>query len=43
MFTAKEYMRQIIEIAPSWLMEAAPHYFKKEEVDVKEATKSQFS
>ncbi len=43
MFTAKEYMRQIIEISPSWLIEAAPHYFKNDEVDAKEAAKSQFS
>jgi pre-mRNA-splicing factor ATP-dependent RNA helicase DHX16 len=27
-FTTKEYMREIFEIAPEWLMEVAPHYYK---------------
>ena len=27
-FTTKEYMREIIEINPEWLMEVAPHYYK---------------
>lgn len=26
--TSKEYMRQIIEINPEWLLEIAPHYYK---------------
>jgi pre-mRNA-splicing factor ATP-dependent RNA helicase DHX16 len=27
-FTTKEYIREIIEINPEWLMEVAPHYYK---------------
>jgi len=27
-FTTKEYMRDVIEIKPEWLMEVAPHFFK---------------
>ena len=27
-FTTKEYMREIIEVKPEWLMEVAPHYYK---------------
>lgn len=42
MYTTKEYMRQILEISPSWLLEAAPHFFKADEIDIKEAPKSQF-
>lgn len=43
MYTTKEFMRQIVEISPAWLLEAAPHYFKAEDVQVKETSKSQFS
>lgn len=43
MFTTKEYMRQVLEIAPAWLLEAAPHYFKAEEIETQSKTKSQFS
>ena len=42
MFTTKEYMRQVLEIAPAWLLEAAPHYFKAEEIETQSKTKSQF-
>ena len=31
--TTKEYMRQVIEIDPSWLLEVAPHYYKPKDVD----------
>ncbi|RWS27129.1 pre-mRNA-splicing factor ATP-dependent RNA helicase DHX16-like protein [Leptotrombidium deliense] len=31
--TTKEYMRQIIEIDPSWLIEVAPHYYKDKEIE----------
>ncbi|KAH8825038.1 pre-mRNA splicing factor [Flagelloscypha sp. PMI_526] len=31
--TSKSYMRQIMEIKPSWLMEVAPHYFKEADLD----------
>jgi len=27
-FTTKEFMRQVIEIENSWLLEVAPHYYK---------------
>eukprot|EP01099_Mayorella_cantabrigiensis_P002926 TRINITY_DN2315_c1_g1_i1.p1 TRINITY_DN2315_c1_g1~~TRINITY_DN2315_c1_g1_i1.p1 ORF type:complete len:1050 (-),score=283.26 TRINITY_DN2315_c1_g1_i1:113-3175(-) len=28
-FTSKEFMRQVIEIEPKWLVEIAPHYYKE--------------
>eukprot|EP00899_Mesostigma_viride_P024834 jgi/Mesvir1/5535/Mv15572-RA.1 len=31
-FTTKEYMRQVIEIKPEWLVELAPHYYKMKDV-----------
>jgi len=30
--TNKEYMRNVIEIDPKWLVEIAPHYYKKKEI-----------
>ena len=42
MFTTKEYMRQILEISPAWLLEAAPHYFKADEIEIQTKSKSQF-
>lgn len=36
-FTTKEYMRQVIEIEPKWLMEIAPHYYKKSEIEAEMA------
>ncbi|XP_002734191.1 pre-mRNA-splicing factor ATP-dependent RNA helicase DHX16-like [Saccoglossus kowalevskii] len=32
-FTTKEYMRQVIEIENSWLLEVAPHYYKAKELE----------
>ncbi|XP_066295564.1 pre-mRNA-splicing factor ATP-dependent RNA helicase DHX16-like [Branchiostoma lanceolatum] len=32
-FTTKEYMRQVIEIENSWLLEVAPHYYKGKELE----------
>jgi pre-mRNA-splicing factor ATP-dependent RNA helicase DHX16 len=32
-FTTKEYMRNIIEIDGSWLIEIAPHFYKKEDLE----------
>lgn len=29
--TKKEYMRNVIEIDPAWLIEVAPHYYNKQE------------
>ena len=26
--TSKEFMRDVLEIQPHWLLEVAPHYFK---------------
>jgi pre-mRNA-splicing factor ATP-dependent RNA helicase DHX16 len=34
--TSKEFMRQVMEIKPDWLLEAAPHYYKKSEIDTLE-------
>ncbi|CAH8483571.1 unnamed protein product [Heterobilharzia americana] len=32
-YTTKEFMRQIIEIEPKWLLEVAPHYYKEKEIE----------
>ncbi|KAM4835739.1 pre-mRNA-splicing factor ATP-dependent RNA helicase DHX16 [Thomomys bottae] len=32
-FTTKEFMRQVLEIESSWLLEVAPHYYKAKEVE----------
>jgi len=32
-FTSKEFMRQVIEIKPQWLIEIAPHYYKSKELE----------
>lgn len=31
--TSKEYMRNAMPIKPEWLMEIAPHYFKKKDIE----------
>ena len=31
-FTTKEFMRELIEIKPEWLLEIAPHYYKEEDI-----------
>ncbi|CEI93326.1 Putative Adenosinetriphosphatase [Rhizopus microsporus] len=31
--TSKEYMRQVMEIEPNWLLEVAPHYYKESDLD----------
>jgi len=31
-FTTKEFMRQVIEIKPEWLVEIAPHYYQKGDI-----------
>jgi len=32
-FTTKEFMRQVIEINPEWLVEIAPHYYKQKDIE----------
>ncbi|XP_076832606.1 pre-mRNA-splicing factor ATP-dependent RNA helicase DHX16 [Brachyhypopomus gauderio] len=32
-FTTKEFMRQVMEIDSSWLLEVAPHYYKSKELE----------
>lgn len=32
-FTTKEFMRQVIEIENSWLLEVAPHYYQAKELE----------
>ncbi|XP_069054383.1 pre-mRNA-splicing factor ATP-dependent RNA helicase DHX16 isoform X2 [Lepisosteus oculatus] len=32
-FTTKEFMRQVVEIDSSWLLEVAPHYYKSKELE----------
>eukprot|EP00756_Hemistasia_phaeocysticola_P012782 Hpha_TRINITY_DN15227_c1_g8::TRINITY_DN15227_c1_g8_i2::g.65300::m.65300/K12813/DHX16; pre-mRNA-splicing factor ATP-dependent RNA helicase DHX16 len=36
--TSKEYMRQVIEIQPQWLVEIAPHYYRPGELEDESAT-----
>lgn len=31
--TTKEYMRQLIEIKPEWLLEVAPHFYQSKDLD----------
>lgn len=31
--TTKEYMRSVIELDPKWLLEIAPHYYKKSDIE----------
>ena len=31
-YTTKEFMRSIIEIKPEWLVEIAPHFYKKKDI-----------
>lgn len=38
--TSKEYMRQVTEIKPEWILEVAPHYFKRKEIEELEAASS---
>jgi len=37
-YTSKEFMRQVIEINPEWLIEIAPHYYQAKDV-LDDATK----
>jgi len=32
--TTKEFMRNVIDIQPEWLMEVAPHYYKSKELEL---------
>ncbi|KAJ1560194.1 hypothetical protein HK405_007923, partial [Cladochytrium tenue] len=32
-FTSREFMRQVIEIQPEWLLEVAPHYYKPDDLE----------
>uniref|UniRef100_A0A8D0HBU4 Activating signal cointegrator 1 complex subunit 3 n=1 Tax=Sphenodon punctatus TaxID=8508 RepID=A0A8D0HBU4_SPHPU len=38
-FTTKEFMRQVIEIDSTWLLEVAPHYYKSKELEDASAKK----
>ncbi|XP_038624521.1 pre-mRNA-splicing factor ATP-dependent RNA helicase DHX16 isoform X1 [Tachyglossus aculeatus] len=38
-FTTKEFMRQVLEIESSWLLEVAPHYYKARELEDPSAKK----
>jgi pre-mRNA-splicing factor ATP-dependent RNA helicase DHX16 len=37
--TSKEYMRNVIEIKPEWLMEIAPHYYRLSDIEEEEKKK----
>jgi len=39
-FTTKEFMRDIIEIKPEWLLEIAPHYYKNSDIFGEEEKKN---
>eukprot|EP01097_Dermamoeba_algensis_P008829 TRINITY_DN6040_c0_g1_i1.p1 TRINITY_DN6040_c0_g1~~TRINITY_DN6040_c0_g1_i1.p1 ORF type:complete len:886 (-),score=229.89 TRINITY_DN6040_c0_g1_i1:247-2613(-) len=41
-YTTKEFIRQVFEITPSWLVEVAPHYYK-EKIVQNQNVKGQFS
>ena len=32
-FTSKEFMRQVIEINPEWLVELAPHFYQRKDIE----------
>jgi pre-mRNA-splicing factor ATP-dependent RNA helicase DHX16 len=32
--TSKEYMRQVLTVEGKWLLEMAPHYYGKNEIEV---------
>jgi pre-mRNA-splicing factor ATP-dependent RNA helicase DHX16 len=38
-YTSKEFMRQVIEIDPKWLLEIAPHYYQAKDVEDDSAKK----
>jgi len=38
--TTKEYMRQVTELKPEWLLEIAPHYYKENNLDKPEPKKA---
>uniref|UniRef100_A0ACD5TH42 Uncharacterized protein n=1 Tax=Avena sativa TaxID=4498 RepID=A0ACD5TH42_AVESA len=37
--TTKEYMRQVTELKPEWLVEIAPHYYQHKDIDEHETKK----
>ena len=37
--TSKEFMRSVIEIDPKWLLEIAPHYYKRSDIEEEEDKK----
>ncbi|KAI5018081.1 hypothetical protein ZWY2020_042969 [Hordeum vulgare] len=37
--TTKEYMRQVTELKPEWLLEIAPHYYQRRDIDGHEPKK----
>jgi pre-mRNA-splicing factor ATP-dependent RNA helicase DHX16 len=39
-FTTKEYMRSVIPIQPSWLLEIAPHYYQDVDLQVKDGQRA---
>jgi pre-mRNA-splicing factor ATP-dependent RNA helicase DHX16 len=41
-YTSREFMRQVIEIKPEWLIEVAPHYYKRKMVQRNAKRKGEF-
>ncbi|KAM0922382.1 hypothetical protein ACQ4PT_006213 [Festuca glaucescens] len=37
--TSKEYIRQVTELKPEWLVEIAPHYYQRKDIDEHETKK----
>lgn len=38
--TTKEYIRTVTEIRPEWLLEIAPHYYSRKDIDTGSAKKA---
>ncbi|KJE93489.1 mRNA splicing factor RNA helicase [Capsaspora owczarzaki ATCC 30864] len=41
--TSKEFMRQIVEIKPEWLIEVAPHYYQAKELEMGTASTTSYA
>jgi pre-mRNA-splicing factor ATP-dependent RNA helicase DHX16 len=40
-YTTKEFMRNVIEITPEWLLEIAPHYYKQSDINEEDTKKKE--
>jgi pre-mRNA-splicing factor ATP-dependent RNA helicase DHX16 len=37
--TSKKYIRQVTELKPKWLVEIAPHYYQRKDIDAHDTKK----